>query len=148
MVSIDLKDAYLSVPIFQDHRKFLRFIWKDMTYQFQCLPFGLSSAPRVSKKLLKPVMALLRKRGIRSLIFLDKMLLMAHSKQELEQQLQEVLTFFRWLGFRINWAKLQLTPTQFYHIDLIEMNLTLPKEKIKRIISESQTATWKGMVYT
>ena len=33
MVSIDLKDTYLSVTIFKDHRKFLRFIWKDVMYR-------------------------------------------------------------------------------------------------------------------
>ena len=102
MVSIDLKDAYLSVPILQEHRKYLRFVWKGTTYEFQCLPFGLSSAPRVFTKLLKPVMALLRKRGIRSLIFLDDMLLMAESREELEQLTWETLVLLRLLGFIIN----------------------------------------------
>lgn len=31
MVTIDLKDAYLSVPILHDHRKYLRFVWKGTT---------------------------------------------------------------------------------------------------------------------
>ena len=30
LVSIDLKDAYLSVPVCKDHRKFLRFVWKHV----------------------------------------------------------------------------------------------------------------------
>ena len=34
-------------------------------WEFQCLPFGLTSAPRVFTKLMKPVMAVLRKQGIR-----------------------------------------------------------------------------------
>ena len=40
MVCIDLKDAYFSVPIFQPHRKYLRFFWNFKRYEFTCLPFG------------------------------------------------------------------------------------------------------------
>eukprot|EP00493_Phyllostaurus_siculus_P008838 UN08947 len=28
MASIDLKDAYYSVPIDQEHQKFLKFLWR------------------------------------------------------------------------------------------------------------------------
>lgn len=75
------------------HRKFLRFLWKGLTYEFQCLPFGLSSAPRTFTKLLKPVMAILRQRGLRSVIFIDDILLMAQSPEELNKQTQEVILF-------------------------------------------------------
>ena len=34
MVSIDLKDAYLQVPIHQDSRKYMRFVSNDQTFQF------------------------------------------------------------------------------------------------------------------
>lgn len=151
MVSIDLKDAYLSVPIHQDHRKYLRFLWKGTTFEFQCLPFGLSSAPRVFTKLIKPVMALLRKQGIRSLIFLDDMLLMAESKEELEKKTQEVLTILRLLGFRINWEKSQLTPSHriIYLgliIDSMQMTFTLPEQKVQRTVAECQSAIRKGRV--
>ena len=47
MVTIDLKDAFLLVPIVEQHRKLLRFQWREALYEFQCLPFGLMSAPRV-----------------------------------------------------------------------------------------------------
>ena len=90
MISIDLKDAYLSVPIAQEHRQFLRFEWEDHLFKFQCLPFGLTSASRVFTKLLKPVMSLLRQKGIRCIIFLDDLLIMALSKQELESQIRDI----------------------------------------------------------
>ena len=32
IVSIDLKDAYFGVPIFQPHRKYLRFLWNLLAY--------------------------------------------------------------------------------------------------------------------
>lgn len=53
LTRIDLKDAYLAVPICQEHRKYLRFIWANQAYEFQCLPFGLSTAPRAFTKILR-----------------------------------------------------------------------------------------------
>ena len=135
MVSIDLKDAYLSVPINEKDKNYLQFIWEDRVYEFQSLPFGLSSALRVFTKLLKPVMALLQQRGLRSMVYLD-MLLMAESKQELVRKSQEVLSLLRLLGFRINWGRSQLTPTNRLvylglTIDSILMTLTLPEDECR-----------------
>ena len=45
MCSLDLKDAYLTVPIAKEHRKYLRFLWDGRIFEFTCLPFGLCSAP-------------------------------------------------------------------------------------------------------
>ena len=63
MASIDLKDAYYSVPIEREDRKFLWFIWQGSLFQFTCLPNGLSCAPRKFTKLLKPVLSNLHLRG-------------------------------------------------------------------------------------
>ena len=37
MGKLDLQDAYLTVPAFHPHRRFLRFQWRTQTYQFRCL---------------------------------------------------------------------------------------------------------------
>ena len=63
MASVDLKDAYYSIPIAEQDRKFFMFQWKGEYYQFTCLPNGLSSAPRIFTKILKPVYAHLRSIG-------------------------------------------------------------------------------------
>lgn len=46
LTRINLKDAYFSVPIHPDYCHLLHFLWKDQAYEFRCLPFGLSTAPR------------------------------------------------------------------------------------------------------
>ena len=48
MAVLDLKDAYYSVPIKPQHRKFLRIEFN--LYEFACLPNGLASVPRVFYK--------------------------------------------------------------------------------------------------
>ena len=52
MASIDLKDAYYSLSIDPNHRKYLQFKWKNQLFQFTCLSNGLRSAPRIFTKLL------------------------------------------------------------------------------------------------
>ena len=85
---------------------------EEEIYEFQCLPFGLSSAPRVFTKLMKPVMALLRQAGVRCLIYLDDLLIMGQSREEVGNVTQKILFLLQQLGFRVNWEKSQLTPSQ------------------------------------
>ena len=64
-VSIDIRDAYLHVPMHQAVCKYLRFVVNKKVYQFTCLPFGLATSPREFTKLLRPVVALLRQQGVK-----------------------------------------------------------------------------------
>ena len=57
MCFLDLKDAFLTVPIAKEHHKYLCFLWDGKVYEFTCLPFELYSAPQVFTKLLRPVIA-------------------------------------------------------------------------------------------
>ena len=112
MIKMDLKDAYLQVPIHEAHQCFLQFAWEGKQYKFQCLPFGLSSAPRVFTKLLKPVVCLLRKIGLRLIIYLDDMLFMHANKEQLEIMAPMIVNLFEALGLMVNKVKSLLTPTQ------------------------------------
>ena len=105
LAKIDLKDAYLLVPIHLDHRKYLQFRWQSLTYQFNCLPFGLSCAPRVFTKLMKPVVAFVREKGMRLIIYLDNILVMCESQEELTKQVNLIQDLFAVLGLTINIKK-------------------------------------------
>ncbi len=94
MVKLDLKDAYLQVPIHPAHHQFLRFQWEGTTYHFQCLPFGLTSAPRVFTKIMRPVVSFLRQVGIRLLIYLDDMLILHQERDPLQCLVGLVIQFF------------------------------------------------------
>ena len=54
MTSIDLTDAYYLVPMALEHKKYLKFVWRNQLYAFTCLPMGLTSSPRIFTKILKP----------------------------------------------------------------------------------------------
>ena len=71
MVSLDLKDAYLQVPMHPDSCKLLRFVAFGKVYQFKVLCFGLSTAPQVFTQVMAPVSAFLHRPGIRLRRYLD-----------------------------------------------------------------------------
>jgi hypothetical protein len=53
--SIDLRHAYYSINMAENDQKFLRFQWTETLYQYTCLPNGITSAPRIFTKLMKPI---------------------------------------------------------------------------------------------
>ena len=52
---IDIKDAFLHVPIHRNFRKFLRFEWGGKLLEWQVLPFGLKCSPRILTTMVMPV---------------------------------------------------------------------------------------------
>ena len=112
MASLDLKDVYFHVPIQAEHHKFLRFHWLGQTYQFQALPFSLSSAPQVSMKVLAPVMAWLRRQGIQIFAYLDDIPIVGFTHQEVESAVWTALQTLMRAGYIINLKKSDLRPVQ------------------------------------
>ena len=112
MASLDLKDAYYSVPISLEDRKFLRFYWKGVLYQFTCLPNGLSSCPRLFTKLLKPPLSQLRR--LRHIIasYIDDLYLQGKTYEECVTSVIAALQKFDELGFIIHPEKSVFNPSQ------------------------------------
>ena len=75
--SIDIKDAYIHIPIVQHHHHFLHFVWPHKPYQWKILPFWLA---RVFLSLTEPVLSLCQCIGF-MFSYLDDILVLSHSKQ-------------------------------------------------------------------
>ena len=112
MASIDLKEAYLQVPVHPESRPFLRFVAHGQVYQFTTLCFGLSTAPQVFSRVMAPVSAILHSRGIRMRRYLDDWLVQSSSCESLLHDLHVVLDLCRDLGIVINLEKSNLVPSQ------------------------------------
>ena len=142
MSSIDLKDAYYSIPIWEGHKQFLVFQWDDSLYQFNVLPFGLSSAPRIFTKVLKPIFSKMREEGLCVLGYIDDSLILGRSYEECVVATTRLSQLFESLGFTINVKKSSFEPSQQltflgYIIDSTQMTIsptTKKKEKLKEII--------------
>ena len=138
MIKLDLKDAYLSVPLYYHHRKLVAFCWRGLLWRFTSLPFGLSSAPFMFTKLMKPIVATLRKLGIRLILYLDDMLVMAAAKEEVRKHLATALELLIALGFVINMKKSVTHPEQVmkflgFVLDSNRMSISLPNQKLKSL---------------
>ena len=139
MASIDLTDAYHSVPIAKVHQKYLKISWKGQLYQYCSLAFGLSSAPRIFTKLLKPVLAKLRGDGFQSVAYLDDLYLQGKSRIECLKNVEATYDLLQKVGFHINEKKSVLVPTQQieylgFSLDSANLTVTLPREKRNSVV--------------
>jgi len=135
MASVDLKDAYFTIPVAEDHKKYLRFKVSNCLYQFRAMPQGLSSAPRIFTKIMKPVMASLRLKGIICMAYLDDTLIVAESAEKCSDGVNILTRNLQDLGFVINFEKSQFIPTKQltflgYTLDSDRMTVTLPQDKV------------------
>ena len=142
MTKVDLKDAYFTIPIHTHDRPLLRFSALDSQYQFTCLPFGLSSAPWVFTKTLKPVATLLRELGVRLVIYIDDILVVAESQEEARDHTLGLIYLLECLGFVVHPEKTVTTPTQEIEflgmvVDSRSMELRVPGNKLKKIRQEA-----------
>ena len=112
MASIDLRDAYYSVPIAVEHRKYLKFSFEGKLWQFRALPNGLSTGPRLFTKLLKPPFAYLRAQGHNVLGYIDDTIIIANSKEAALKAISETSDLLTQLGFIIHQEKSQFSPVQ------------------------------------
>ena len=143
MVKIDLKEAYYSVPIHPQSQDLLRLWWDGKPFKFTRLPFGLSSAPRTFTKLLKPVVAFLREQGVRLIIYINDILIMADIKEKAASHLILTLDILEFLGFLINYEKSILEPTQRieflgFLVNSTDMTIALSPEKMQKFFQEAQ----------
>lgn len=134
MTSIDLKDAYFLIPVHKKFKKYLRFQFENQLYEFSSLPFGLSTAPYVFTKTLKPVIHHLRSMGITLVIYLDDILIIGKTKEICSKNTKIAIEVLTKLGFIINNEKSVLIPSQTcrylgFILDSRALTISLPKEK-------------------
>jgi len=141
MISIDLQDAYMHIPIHKDFRIYLRFKIGGQAYQFVVLPFGLSSAPRVFTKMLAPLVAIARLEGLYLYPYLDDWLLKFRVRETLIVMGQRLVDLLESSGLIINVPKSFLEPSQkrefiggHFQTDLNVV--TLPQDRLLDLIAK------------
>ena len=105
MASIDLTDAYYSVPVATTDQKYLMFQFEEIRYKYVCLPNGLSHAPRIFTKLMKPVLSSLRKKGHQFMNYLDDFFLEGDTFEGCKDAVIDTCDLLIRLGFFIHLDK-------------------------------------------
>lgn len=148
MASLDLSDAYYTVNVAPSQRKYLQFSFQGKTYQYTCMANGISSAPRTFTKLLKiPLSYLREKHHIIITAYLDDLLLIASSPEDLLKAVDTTRSLLTSLGFTISIKKSSIRPSsrvQFlgFILDSTDMLVTLGLDKttdIKDFVTEALT---------
>ena len=139
LTKLDLKDTYFTLPVHLKDRKYLHFRWRGKLFQFQVLPFRLSSAPWIFTWVMKAPMTFLRRHAFKSVVYLDDICLV-----NLQGQARPKTLATAWLlerqSFIINWKKSSAHPSQKeeflgFIVDTVNLLVILPQVKVDKIIS-------------
>eukprot|EP01102_Stenamoeba_stenopodia_P007288 TRINITY_DN203_c0_g1_i1.p1 TRINITY_DN203_c0_g1~~TRINITY_DN203_c0_g1_i1.p1 ORF type:complete len:627 (+),score=30.83 TRINITY_DN203_c0_g1_i1:642-2522(+) len=112
MVTGDLQDGYFHVAILPEHRTYLGFEWEGKFFHYNVLPFGLSFAPLVFTKILRPIVEHFRLLGIRIIFYIDDFLIISATLRGALRDRDLVLDTLRSLGWYISAEKSSLIPEQ------------------------------------
>ena len=149
MASVDIKDAYYSIPVKNEDQKHLRFKWEDHFYEFTCLPNGLSCAPRQFTKILKPPLPALHKQGHISAALLDDLYLQGWGYDEYVKNVIDTTVLLDMLGLVVHPEKSSFIPSQVliilgFIINSLTMTIQLTTDKalgLKSVCTEFLRAT-------
>ena len=138
MASVDLSDAYYSVPIALTDQKYLLFQFEGTRYKFMCLPNGLCAAPRIFTKIMKPILSALRKKGHQLMNYLDDIFIVGETEEECRSAVLDTIELLQNLGFTIHPEKSQLIPSQEieflgFILNSKSFDVKLTSEKVNKI---------------
>ena len=138
MASIDLQNAFHSISLHPDSKKFVAIEFEGSLFEFNVIPFGLTSAPSIFTKLLRPVISHLRSSGIKISSYLDDIFICGKSLSKVKSDVDVTIKLLLSLGFSINWNKSVLTPSQtLFHLGFIwdstSSTISLPEAKLVKI---------------
>ena len=94
--SIDIQDAYFHVPMNWEFHKFLAFKIENRIFVFQFLPFGLSPAPWVFTRIIKPI-----KSRLHTLMILISVTWTTSSSSQKLQFCCQIQRRHRWSYFKV-----------------------------------------------
>ena len=143
MATIDLKDAYYSVPVCVKHQKFLKFQWKGNYYKFTCFLNGLCCCPRKFTKLIKPIHSSLRLQGHILAGYIDNYN-QGDTYQECLSTVLATVKLVTDLGFCVHPKKSCLIPSQEIVfpgnvLNSVTMTIKLTSEKKQKVLKACKT---------
>ena len=139
MTSVDLKDAFFTVPVHNLHQKCFMFEWIQKFYKFLGMPNGYSNAMRIFTNISKPVFGHLRQEDHLSVIFFDDSYLQGHIQHECLNNIKATVDLLLKLGFIVHKKKSVLITTQKieflgFIIDSNFMTIKIKGEKAAQIL--------------
>ena len=139
MASLDLKDAYFSIPVHNTSTKYLKFQFQGQTYKFLALPQGFKDSPRVFTKIMKPVLAHLRLQGVNASIYIDDIFIQNNSFTTCSKQVDYTMKLIKSLGFTLSEKSSPIPNQTLRHLGFVlnsqSMTVSLAEDKKDKLQS-------------
>ena len=91
-----------TVPIYEPHRKYLKFMWLNKAYQFIVKLNGYVDTMRIINKILRLPFCWLREQGFASVVYVDDTFLAGETHQECCDNIYATMSLLQNLGFTIH----------------------------------------------
>ncbi|KAA6355249.1 MAG: hypothetical protein EZS28_049223, partial [Streblomastix strix] len=108
---LDISSAYNHVKVSEELQKYLGFTFAKERCTYIGMPLGLKTAPYIFCKHLHPAVVVLRKEGIRMIMYFDAILTLAQNPDLLILQTQRAKQLLESVGWMIS-PKSMLIPQQ------------------------------------
>jgi len=112
---VDLTDCYLTMGLHPSQRKYCRFRHPvgGQRLQWTTVSFGMSEAPRICTKLLRPLVGLLKQLGIRCVIYIDDLLILHQDRTRLARGMAIAMDLLqRQVGLNLTTSKCSFRPSR------------------------------------
>jgi len=140
LYKFDLKSGYFHFDVCVQQQTYLGFCWKNVFYCFTVLAFGLTSAPYVFIKCLRPMVKYWRENGVDIVLYLDDGLGMGRNLGDAMYYSSFVKKTLLDAGFLINMEKSIFAPVQSLEWlgllwNSLKFTLSIPKRRIDNAIN-------------
>ena len=144
LFKFDLKNGYHHIDIFEPHQKFLGFSWvfkgNIKFFVFTVLPFGLTSAPFIFTKVVRPLVKYWRFNSVKITCFLDNEIGIEYNYEAAKRKSEFVQETLTKSGFIPNIQKSTWKPCKILtwlgiDINLSSGTLKITKSRIDNILN-------------
>ena len=138
MASIDLKDAFHSIPVHKNHHAYLSFYVEEYL-KFVSMPNGYGPAMKIFTKISKITFSILREKGFLSVVYVDDSYLQGDDYEDCFSNVLNTIEILRSLGFTIPQEKPKFILTQCITflgliLNSVQMKIILTVEKKEKIL--------------
>lgn len=152
MCKLDLRSAFWQYPVNSELASYLGTSDpRDPTnlYQWQCLPMGLARSPLVWSATMGRFVNAWRKAGLRVMIYIDDILIVSDTVNELASAVEAVVHDLIDAGIRISSSKSFIAPFRVLDflgltVNLTEQAFVIPDTKLQRIALDARQIRDQG----
>ncbi|GFW93579.1 retrovirus-related Pol polyprotein from transposon 412 [Trichonephila clavipes] len=106
ITTLDLRNGFFHVDVDEDCRKYTSFIVPDEQFEFNKVPFGLSTSPGVFQRYVSRIFRDLTRKGI-VISYLDDLVIPAKNEQKGLEKLKIIFEVAKKYGLEIKFKKCQ-----------------------------------------